>query len=255
MPLEIVTVAALSDNYDFLVHDPETGRTALVDAADPAPILAALADRDWTLDEIWLTHHHWDHIDGTLPLMEATGATVTGAQADQHRLPPLTRVIEPGQSFEFAGHTVEVLAADGHTVGHIAYHIPSAKALFSADSLMAIGCGRLFEGTPAQMWDTLTGFMELPDDTLVYSGHEYTAANAKFAQTIEPDNAALQTRISAIANARSNGEATVPSLMSLERATNPFLRAGQSALKQELGMKDATDLAVFTEIRSRKDSF
>ncbi len=253
--VEIVTVAALSDNYDFLVHDPISGRTALVDAADPEPILAALAERGWSLDEIWLTHHHWDHIDGTVALVEATGAQVTGAKADQHRLPPLTRVVEPGQSFDFAGHQVDVLAADGHTVGHIAYHLPSAKALFTADSLMALGCGRLFEGTPAQMWDTLSRFMALPDETVVYSGHEYTAANAKFAKTIEPDNAALLARINDIEAARAKGLATVPSVLAIERATNPFLRAGLFEVKTHLGLTDASDLEAFTEIRARKDRF
>lgn len=253
--VEIVTVAALSDNYDFLVHDPISGRTALVDAADPEPILASLAERGWSLDEIWLTHHHWDHIDGTAALVEATGAQVTGAKADQHRLPPLTRMVEPGQSFDFAGHQVNVLAADGHTVGHIAYHLPSAKALFTADSLMALGCGRLFEGTPAQMWDTLSRFMALPDETVIYSGHEYTAANAKFAKTIEPDNAALLARINDIEAARAKGLATVPSVLSLERATNPFLRAGLFEAKTHLGLTDASDLEAFTEIRARKDRF
>lgn len=253
--VEIVTVAALSDNYDFLVHDPISGRTALVDAADPEPILATLAERGWRLDEIWLTHHHWDHIDGTAALVEATGAQVTGAKADQHRLPPLARVVEPGQSFAFAGHQVNVLAADGHTIGHIAYHMPSAKALFTADSLMALGCGRLFEGTPAQMWDTLSRFMALPDDTVIYSGHEYTAANAKFAIAIEPDNAALLARINDIEAARTKDQPTVPSVLALERATNPFLRAGLFEVKTHLGLTGASDLEAFTEIRARKDQF
>ncbi|MDO6457184.1 hydroxyacylglutathione hydrolase [Celeribacter halophilus] len=253
--LEIVTIAALTDNYDFLVHDPASGHTAVVDAADPAPILDALTERGWTLDEIWLTHHHWDHVEGTAGLVEATGATVTGAKADQHRLPPLTRVVEPGQSFTFAGHEVEVLAADGHTVGHIAYYIPSSKALFTADSLMALGCGRLFEGTPEQMWETLSRFAALPDDTVIYSGHEYTASNARFARTIEPENTALQARAQAIEIARQNDEPTIPSLLSVERATNPFLRANLPEVKEALGMADASDVEVFAEIRARKDSF
>ncbi len=253
--LEIVTVAALSDNYDFLIHDPVSGRTALVDAADPAPILDALSERGWTLDEIWLTHHHWDHIDGAPGLVEATGAKITGAAADQHRLPPLTRVVQPGESFDFCGHKVDVLGADGHTDGHIAYYIESAKALFSADSLMALGCGRLFEGTPEQMWDTLSAFSALPSDTMIYSGHEYTASNARFARTLDPDNAALAARATAIEAARAKGEATVPSSLSEELATNPFLRAHLPEMKQLLGMETASDAAVFAEIRARKDSF
>ncbi|SFK01466.1 hydroxyacylglutathione hydrolase [Celeribacter neptunius] len=253
--LEIVTIAALSDNYDFLVHDPASGRTALIDAADPAPVLDALSERGWSLDEIWLTHHHWDHIDGAAGIIEATGAKLTGARADQHRLPPLARVVEPGQSFEFAGHEVRVMAADGHTVGHIAYYIESAKALFTADSLMALGCGRLFEGTPEQMWQTLSGFAALPEDTVVYSGHEYTATNARFALTIEPENTALVTRAKAIEAARAEGTPTVPSALSLELATNPFLRAGLAPVKAALGMENAPDAAVFAEIRARKDRF
>lgn len=253
--LEIVTIAALSDNYDFLVHDPESGCTALVDAADPAPILDALSERGWTLDEIWLTHHHWDHIDGAAGVVEATGAKITGAKADQHRLPPLTRVVEPGQSFTFAGREVQVFAADGHTLGHIAYYIESSQALFSADSLMALGCGRLFEGTPDQMWQTLSRFMTLPEDTVVYSGHEYTAANARFALSIEPENTALRNRAQAIEAARAKDEATVPSLLSLELATNPFLRANLAPVKAALGMAEALDAEVFAEIRARKDRF
>jgi hydroxyacylglutathione hydrolase len=253
--LEIVTVAALSDNYDFLVHDPVSGRTALVDAADPAPILDALTERGWTLDEIWLTHHHWDHIDGAAGLFEATGATITGAAADQHRLPPLTRVVEPGQSFDFAGHEVQIMGADGHTLGHIAYYIPDAKALFSADSLMVLGCGRLFEGTPEQMWETLSRFATLPEDTMIYSGHEYTASNARFALTIEPENATLRNRAKTIEEMRMKGEATVPAPLSLELATNPFLRAHLAPVKKALGMADASDVALFAEIRARKDRF
>ncbi|MCA0042754.1 hydroxyacylglutathione hydrolase [Celeribacter litoreus] len=253
--LEIVTVAALSDNYDFLVRDPASGRTALVDAADPAPILEELSKRGWQLDEIWLTHHHWDHIDGANGIVEATGAKITGAKADAHRLPPLTRVVEPGMSFDFAGHKVDVMAADGHTVGHVAFYIESAKALFTADSLMALGCGRLFEGSAEQMWDTLSSFASLPDETVVYSGHEYTASNARFALTIEPNNAALKARADAIAAARENGLPTVPSVLSEEKATNPFMRAALPEVKRLLGMVDAPDAEVFREIRARKDAF
>ncbi|MFA5581463.1 MAG: hydroxyacylglutathione hydrolase [Paracoccaceae bacterium] len=255
MPLEIVTIPCLADNYDYLIHDTASGATALVDATDAAPILAELSRRGWNLSEIWLTHHHNDHIDATEELRAATGATVLGAGADAHRLPPLDRAVAGGDSFTFANARVEVLDVPGHTVGHITFHIPDAKALFSADSLMALGCGRLFEGTPAQMWDSLNRMAALPEDTLVYSGHEYTASNAKFALTIEPDNAELISRVAAIDAARAAGKPTVPALLSEEKATNPFLRAHLPHIKAALHMNAASDDAVFAEIRSRKDNF
>lgn len=254
-PFEIVTIPALSDNYDFLIHEPASGATACVDVADPAPVLAALEARGWSLTEIWLTHHHWDHIDGAEALSKATGAPIIGGAADAHRLPPLTRTLTPGEAFDFAGHAVEVIDVPGHTIGHVAFHIPAAKALFSADSLMALGCGRLFEGTPAQMWDSLRALAALPEDTIVYSGHEYTEGNARFALTIEPGNTALKARAAAITAARAKGEATVPSPLALEKATNPFLRAHLAPVKTAIGMDGASDLEVFTEIRARKDRF
>ncbi|MEM5467534.1 hydroxyacylglutathione hydrolase [Celeribacter marinus] len=253
--LEIVTVAALSDNYDFLVHDPATGRTAVVDVAEAEPILDALDYHGWTLNEIWLTHHHWDHVDGVADLVKETGATVLGAKPDQHRLPPLSTVVEAGGTFTFGAHTVEVIAADGHTIGHVAFYIPDAKALFSGDSLMALGCGRLLEGTPAQMWETMLRLKALPPETLVYSGHEYTAGNAKFALTIETNNSALQERAQAIEAALVAGQFTVPSSLALEIATNPFLRADLDGVKDALGMNGSSNVDVFTQIRARKDKF
>ncbi|WP_417268780.1 hydroxyacylglutathione hydrolase [Celeribacter sp.] len=253
--LEIVTVAALSDNYDYLVHDPDTGRTAVVDAAEAEPILDALDYHGWTLTDIWLTHHHWDHIDGVADLVKETGAKVLGAKADQHRLPNLDTVVEAGDSFAFGAHTVEVMPADGHTIGHVAFYIPDAHALFSADSLMALGCGRLFEGTPAQMWETLQRFKALSPETMVYSGHEYTASNAKFALTIETGNTALHDRARAVEAALVEGKFTVPAPLALELATNPFLRANEDSVKAAIGMSGADDIAVFTEIRARKDAF
>jgi len=255
MPLEIVTVAALSDNYDFLVHDSETGATACVDVADAAPIRAALQERGWELAEIWLTHHHPDHIDGVAELKQATGALVRGSEADAKRLPPLDAPFTPGDSFTFAGHDVDVIDVPGHTIGHVAFHIPAAQALFSADSLMALGCGRLFEGTPEQMWESLGKLMVLPEETMVYSGHEYTAANARFALTIESGNEALKSRAEAITQARDEGRYTVPSTLGEEKATNPFLRAHLEQVKEAIGMADATDAEVFAEIRKRKDEF
>jgi hydroxyacylglutathione hydrolase len=255
MPFELVTIPCRSDNYAFLLHETASGRTALADAPEAAPIEAALKARDWGLDEIWITHHHGDHIEGVEPLRDAFGATVTGAAADAHRLPALDRTVKDGDAFDFAGSQVRVLDVSGHTVGHIAFHVPDAKAVFTGDSLMALGCGRLFEGTAAQMWQSLSKLAALPPDTLVCSGHEYTASNAAFALTIEPGNPALVARAEAVRAARQRGEATVPSLLSEERATNPFLRAGLQDMKDTLSMGGHDDVAVFAEIRRRKDAF
>ena len=251
MSFEIVTVPCRSDNYAFLIHG--NGKTALVDVPDAAPIAAALAERGWRLDEIWITHHHNDHIDGVAELRE--GALVRGAASDAHRLPPLDAAHGDSETFDFAGAEVTVMDVSGHTIGHVAYYMPAANAAFTADSLMALGCGRVFEGTMEHMWESLTKLAALPPDTIVCSGHEYTETNARFALTIEPENPELQARVQKIADARSRGEATVPSLLSDELATNPFLRAGLAEVKSALNMEHESDATVFGEIRRRKDSF
>ncbi|MCX8951970.1 hydroxyacylglutathione hydrolase [Ruegeria sp. NA] len=255
MPLEIVTIPCLSDNYAFLAHDSGNGQTALIDAPEAAPILAALEDRGWTLSHVLLTHHHWDHVEGLAEILAKHPAKVIGAAADAHRLPPLDQQVAEGDSFEVGGEPVEVLDVSGHTVGHIAFYFPQSAVVFTADSLMALGCGRLFEGSPAQMWASLSKLAALPDDTLVCSGHEYTQSNAKFAITVDPENAALKQRIADIDRARAAGEATVPSVLALEKATNPFLRATDPAIQAHLGMENADPVAVFAEIRGRKDRF
>ncbi len=254
-PLEIVTVPCRSDNYAFLIHDADSGRVALVDAPEAAPIRDALETRGWTLDELWLTHHHDDHVEGVAELRERYGCTVTGAAADAHRLPPLDRRVADGDRFDFAGREIRVMDVSGHTVGHIAFYIPEAAHVFTADSLMALGCGRVFEGTMPQMWESLSRLAALPPETTVCSGHEYTEANGRFAITIEPDNAALKSRIEAITAARAAGRPTVPSLLSEELATNPFLRAGEDEVKRAVGRPGAPDAEVFAEIRRRKDRF
>lgn len=255
MPLDLVTVPCLKDNYAFLIHDPDSGQTAVVDVPDAAPVQQALAARGWTLSDILITHHHADHIDGVAALQAATGALVVGCAADAHRLPPLELALDPGMTFTIGGDVVHVLDVPGHTVGHIAFHIPSSKLAFTADSLMALGCGRLFEGTPAQMWASLSRLAALPPDTLICSGHEYTASNGRFALTIEPGNPALQARVADIAAARAAGQPTVPSLLSLELGTNPFLRAHLPAVKAAIAMPHADDVESFAEIRARKDRF
>ena len=254
MPIDIVTVACRSDNYAFLVRSGD--RTALVDAPEAEPILAELDRRGWALDELWLTHHHADHVEGLPGLKDRfPDLHVTGAKADMERLPSLNRTVEDGDSFNFDGNSVHIMDVSGHTVGHIAFHMPDASAAFTADSLMALGCGRIFEGTPQMMWTSLTRLMDLPDDTVVYSGHEYTLNNARFAMTIEPDNADLQERVKRVEKAREEDRFTVPSTLAEEKATNPFLRAHLSQVKEAISMGGADDVAVFAEIRSRKDNF
>ncbi|WP_298839278.1 hydroxyacylglutathione hydrolase [uncultured Roseobacter sp.] len=255
MAPEIVTVPCLSDNYAFLIHDPASHRTALVDVPEAAPVLAALDTRGWQLDEVWLTHHHDDHVQGLDAVLDRYSARVTGAAADSHRLPALDVQVAGGDTLDFAGHPVQVMDVPGHTLGHIAFYLEAAGAAFTADSLMALGCGRLFEGTPAQMWASLSQLRQLPGDTLICSGHEYTAGNAKFALTIDPDNPQLISRSEQITAARASGIPTVPSTLALELATNPFLRAADPDIRRRLGMNDAQDVDVFAEIRARKDAF
>jgi hydroxyacylglutathione hydrolase len=227
----------------------------VVDVPEAAPIAAALAQRGWRLTHVLLTHHHWDHVDGLAALLADHPATVIGAAADAHRLPPLDVAVAEGDRITIGSDEGIVIDVSGHTIGHIAFHFPASSVVFTADSLMAMGCGRLFEGTPQQMFHSLAKLAALPGDTLVCSGHEYTASNAKFALTIEPGNAALISRIEKIETARAQGRPTVPSLLSAERATNPFLRSDSPEIQASVGLTGADPVAVFTEVRRRKDSF
>ncbi len=260
MPLLLETVPCLADNYAYLIHDPATGETALIDVPEAPPILARLAEKGWQLGQIFITHHHPDHIDGVADVVAATGAQVLGGADDAHRLPPLSRALREGDSISVGAHKGRVLDVPGHTIGHIAFVFDAAgqegeTLAFTADSLMAAGCGRLFEGTPAQMWASLQKLNALPDDTWVYSGHEYTSSNLALAAHVDGANPALQARIAKVALARKEGRATVPSRLSGERATNPFLRAGEPALKTAIGNAKATDGETFAALRAMKDNF
>ena len=255
MPLDLVTIPCLSDNYAYLVHDAATGAVACVDVPEAAPILAALAARDWKLSHILITHHHDDHIGGVKALAGATGARVIGAKADAHRLPPLDETVAEGDIVRLGMEEGRVIDVSGHTMGHIAFHFPASGMVFTADSLMALGCGRLFEGDAATMWESLSKLAALPPETLVCSGHEYTASNARFALTIEPDNPALISRAAAIEAARAEGRPTVPSRLSEELQTNPFLRANEASVRAAVGLSDAPAAEVFAAVRARKDRF
>lgn len=255
MSLQIETIPCLSDNYAYLAHDPKTGQTAVIDVPEAAPILAALKAKGWTASHVLITHHHADHTQGLPDLLAQHPAQVVGHAADAARLPRLDIAVHDGDTIQIGDEVGHVIDVSGHTIGHIAFHFPQSAVAFTADSLMALGCGRVFEGTMPQMWASLQKLAALPPETTICSGHEYTAANARFALTIDPDNSALISRVKAVDTARSQGKPTVPSLLSEELATNPFLRAGDPAVQANLGMTDADPAKVFAEIRTRKDNF
>ncbi len=255
MPIEILTIPCLSDNYAYAIQDSETGEVAVVDAPEAAPILRALSFKGWGLNQILLTHHHSDHIDGLDLLHQAVAAPIVGARADANRLPALELAVGEGDAFALGTQPVHIYDVSGHTKGHVAYYFPDGNAVFTGDSLMVMGCGRLFEGSAELMWDSLSKLMELPPETRIYSGHEYTASNAKFALSIEPENKALIDRARQISEARARGDDTMGPTLALEMATNPFLRAALPEVKAGLGMQGASDVDVFAEIRRRKDNF
>lgn len=255
MPFDLITIPCLSDNYAFLLHDSKSGEVAVIDVPDAAPISAELKKQGWTLSQVWLTHHHWDHVDGLADLLAEHPAKVIGAAADAHRLPPLDLAVAEGDKIELGAWGVEIFDVSGHTINHIAFYVPDAQVIFTADSLMALGCGRLFEGAPDQMWTSMQKLMGLPPETTVCSGHEYTASNAKFALTVDPENTALISRSNAITAARAKNIPTVPSKLSTELETNPYLRPSDPGIRRTLGMPNASDAAVFAEIRKRKDNF
>ncbi len=249
--IEIEIIPCLSDNYAYLVKSGNA--CAVVDPSEPGPVRAALARRGWKLTHILNTHHHLDHTGGNLALKEETGAQVVGPGKDAARIPGLDIGVDEASGWEFDGRKVQVLEVPAHTRGAITFVIDGNA--FTGDTLFALGCGRLFEGGPAMMWSSLSKLMTLPDQTKVWCGHEYTESNGRFALTLEPGNAALQTRVQEVKAMRARLEPTVPSTMGLEKATNPFLRPDSAEIRKSLGMESASDVAVFGEIRSRKDTF
>jgi hydroxyacylglutathione hydrolase len=251
MALEVTIIPCLSDNFGYLLHDPEQNVFAVIDAPATAPLIDAIDAAGGKLDLIILTHHHFDHIDGVPALVERYGAKVIGAAADAHRLPPLDIAVAPGDCIRLGDEEARVIDVSGHTVGHVAYHFPGSGKAFTADSLMALGCGRLFEGTALQMWASLSRLMELPPETQLFSGHDYFDANARFALSIEPENPALLARIAR----KAAGAAVMPVTLAEELATNPFVRAPIPSVQAAVNLPGADHAAVFAEIRRRKDSF
>jgi len=237
--LEIVAVPVLQDNYAWLIFDPATADAAVVDPGEAAPVLAEAERRGWPVSQVWITHWHPDHTGGIADMKKA-GATVTGPGAERERIPLLDTFVAAGDVVRIGHHSGQVMATPGHTAGHVAFHFADDAVLFTGDTLFAMGCGRLFEGTPDQMFANMQAFAAMPEATRVYAGHEYTQSNGRFALTVDPDNIALAERMTMVDAARLAGEPTLPTTIAQEKATNPFLRAPDAAALGRLrGKKDA----------------
>lgn len=256
MPLLIDIFPARSDNFGYLVHDVATGKTASIDAPDGKAVREAAARRGWTLTDVFITHHHTDHVEGIPLLKRETGATITGPRAEASKILGLEVLVGGGDVVTLGETEFIIIETPGHTLGHIAYYDPAGRHLFSADALFSLGVGRMFEGKPGPMWEGLLQLRALPDDTLVYCGHEYTLANAQFALSVDPRNAALNIRAAEVKRLRESGQATIPVGLGIEKAANPFLRADQPALAKAMGLApDAAPELVFAALRKAKDDF
>lgn len=253
--LDIHQFLCRSDNYGVLIHDATAGVTATIDAPEAAAIEAALTKTGWSLTHIITTHHHFDHVEGHEALKAKYGCRVIAPKSEAAKIPGVDETVKEGDTFLFGNFSVEVIETPGHTLGQVNYFIPDAKVAFTGDTLFALGCGRIFEGTAAQMWSSMRKLKKLPADTTIYCGHEYTLSNAKFALSVDPENAKLRARVKEIEALRADNKPTLPTTMALELETNPFLRPDDPAIRAQLKMVDASDEAVFTEIRRRKDSF
>jgi len=243
------------DNFGVLVHDPESGQCASIDAPVEAAILAALEDTGWTLTHIFVTHWHGDHVEGIEGLKEKFGCHVVGPALEADKIKGLDETVKDGDEFTFGGDTVRVISTPGHTLGMANFYFVGSKVVFTGDTLFALGCGRLFEGDGPMMWASMQKLSALPRETVVYCGHEYTIANGNFALSVDQNNAKLKARMDGFIALREQGKPTLPTTIGEELDTNPFLRPSDKSIRQHLGMESANDAEVFTEIRSRKDNF
>lgn len=254
MAIDIRQFPCLRDNYGYLVRDKASGAVAAIDTPDVGAINAALAREGWTLTHIFNTHWHPDHAGGNLALKGRWNCRIIGPKAEAEKIPGLDEAVGEGDVAALGGSKALVHDTPGHTLGHIVYHFQADGAAFVGDTIFALGCGRLFEGTPGQMWASLSKIAAMPGDTRLYCAHEYTQANARFAVTVDPENKALEKRVAEIDAKRAKGEPTVPSTVGEELATNPFLRAADAGVQHAVGVSGDPG-AVFAEVRRRKDSF
>jgi hydroxyacylglutathione hydrolase len=255
MALLVDVFTARSDNFGYLLHDEASGRTAALDAPETAPIEAALARRGWTLTDILITHHHIDHVEAIPDLKSKWGARVVGPRAEADKIAGLDVLVAGGDTVSLGDTTFAIYDAPGHTLGHIVYHDAAGGHLFTADALFSLGVGRIFEGTPGPMWEGVRALRDLPPETLVYCGHEYTQSNARFALSVDPDNSALQARAAEVDRLRADGKPTIPFRLGEDREANPFLRADDPDLARRMGLDSATPADVFAAIRKAKDNF
>lgn len=253
MAVDIELFMCRSDNFGVLVHDAATGEAMLVDAPEERPILEAVERTGWRPMLLLTTHHHQDHVEANLALKKRFGLKIVGPEAEAGKIPGIDETVAEGDAVPFGSQTVKVIATPGHTAGHVSYHLPGSSVVFTADTLFSLGCGRLFEGTPATMFASLKKLAALPLDTTVYCGHEYTLSNARFALTVDPTNPALRERAKAVEALRAEDLPALPTTIGQEMATNPFLRCHDPAIRRNLGMEQASDEAVFAELRKRKD--
>jgi len=253
--LDVTLLPLLTDNYAYLLRDRATGRTAVVDPSEGEPVIRELERRGLELDFVLNTHHHWDHVGGDQTLKERYGCPVVGPAYDRHRLSVLDQGLTEGDTFFLGEQEARVLHVPGHTTGHIALWFPDGEAVFCGDTLFSLGCGRMFEGTPEQMWASLERLRALPAVTCVYCGHEYTEANARFALAVEPENIDLQAKAREVRERRATGLPTIPSTIGEERLTNPFFRPQSPEIRRRLHLEEAQDVEIFAELRRLKDEF
>jgi hydroxyacylglutathione hydrolase len=255
MAVEIEQFMCRTDNFGVLAHEPDSGETVIIDAPEEAPILAAVERTGWQPTALWITHHHGDHVAANLALKQKFGLTIIGPRAEAEKIPGIDQEVSEGDRLRIGAETAVVIDTPGHTAGHVSYHLPGSGLAFVGDTLFAIGCGKVIECKPPVMFQSLEKLAGLPAQTKIYCGHEYTQNNARFALTVDPSNAALKARAAKVDALRQAGKPTLPTTIGEELATNPFLRWRDPAIRRQLGMEGASDVAVFAEIRKRKDAF